>query len=149
MRFVEHAQRNARGYGLEWRYPFLDADVMAAVMALPAHARRDGALRKPVLRRLLRGVIPDAVVDKTTTQWNDRLIRDGLRRDAPLLENLARDSLLAACGAVRAEAFARKVADAAEGRGALGPALAALTAEIWMRDHLGRRRDGTTLSRQV
>jgi asparagine synthase (glutamine-hydrolysing) len=52
------------GVSLEGRVPFLDHEVVRLAMSMPAAAKiRDGQL-KSVLKRAVRGIIPDTVIDR-------------------------------------------------------------------------------------
>jgi len=56
--------RAAAACGLENRTPFLDHRIVEFAFRLPQEAKIDGFTTKAVLRRVARGVIPDAVVDR-------------------------------------------------------------------------------------
>jgi asparagine synthase (glutamine-hydrolysing) len=50
--------------GLELRAPFLDADVAACAARLPTSLKLRGKTTKYLLRQALRGVVPDAILDR-------------------------------------------------------------------------------------
>ncbi|WP_181771405.1 albusnodin/ikarugamycin family macrolactam cyclase [Amycolatopsis pittospori] len=56
----------ARPFGIWPQAPFLDNDVIRACLTLPAYQRADPATRKPLLRRALSGVVPEAVLSRST-----------------------------------------------------------------------------------
>jgi asparagine synthase (glutamine-hydrolysing) len=51
-------------HSLEARAPFLDAELVAYALALPAHLKIRGGITKYVLRRAVRGLLADDVIDR-------------------------------------------------------------------------------------
>lgn len=61
--------------GVEVRRPFSDVDLFEYVLSLPASVKFHGPLHKPLLRAAMRGLIPDAIVDrKDKTLFNEYLL---------------------------------------------------------------------------
>jgi asparagine synthase (glutamine-hydrolysing) len=56
--------RAAAAYGLENRTPFLDHRVVELAFRLPQSAKIRGLTTKAILRRVARGLVPDAIVDR-------------------------------------------------------------------------------------
>lgn len=52
------------GVSLEARVPFLDHKVVELAFSLPSAIRFQGGTLKPLLKRAVRGLIPDAVIDR-------------------------------------------------------------------------------------
>lgn len=52
--------RASMAYGLEARTPFLDVDLAEFIMQLPIELKKD----KRLLRRIMRGRIPDSIIDR-------------------------------------------------------------------------------------
>ena len=50
-------------HGIEIRVPFLDANLTSYVMALPSRLKVRGTQKKWILRKALRGTVPDWVLD--------------------------------------------------------------------------------------
>jgi asparagine synthase (glutamine-hydrolysing) len=81
---------------LEVRVPFADHDVVSFCMGLPNDRRIHRGRRKQLLRRVSRGLLDDATIDKkkrgffraASSTWLDTH-RDGIVRDA-LLDERAR-----------------------------------------------------------
>jgi asparagine synthase (glutamine-hydrolysing) len=59
---VWHEDRTAAGSGIEARVPFLDHRLVELVAAVPAHLRPQLLWDKEILRRGMRGYLPDEVV---------------------------------------------------------------------------------------
>jgi asparagine synthase (glutamine-hydrolysing) len=61
--YLEKVDRSTMAFGLEVRVPMLDKDLAAYVMGLPSHYKVHGLEKKWILRRAMRGVLPDAILD--------------------------------------------------------------------------------------
>lgn len=70
---LQRCDRVTMAHGLEARVPFLDVDVIEAVLALPpAHKLPTGdRMEKDLLRRAFKGWIPDSVLWRTKEQFGD------------------------------------------------------------------------------
>ena len=87
--FLHHDDRNSMSVGVESRSPFFDHRLAEAALALrPDELLRDGVLKWP-LRAAMRGLVPDAIVDRRDkqgftvdqTEWVKRASRRRDRRD--------------------------------------------------------------------
>lgn len=130
---------------LEVRVPFADHDVVSFCMSLPDDRRITRGRRKEILRRISRGLLDDATIDKkkraffraASSTWLDTH-RDGIVRDA-LLDERARGRGIFAPGAIEG------LIAQSQGTGRAGePLLAVLLLELWHRqfidaDGAGRR----------
>ena len=56
--------RASSAVGLEARAPFLDTDVVSFACKLPPELRMDGLTTKRILKKAMRGHIPDAILDR-------------------------------------------------------------------------------------
>ena len=130
---------------LEVRVPFADHDVVAFCMGLPDDRRIMRGRRKEILRRVSRGLLDDATIDKkkrgffraASSTWLNTH-RDGIVSDA-LLDERARGRGIFEPGAVES------LIAQSRGTGRAGePLLAVLLLELWHRyfidaDGAGRR----------
>ncbi len=130
---------------LEVRVPFADHDVVAFCMALPDDRRITRGRRKEILRRVSRGLLDDATIDKkkrgffraASSTWLNTH-RDGIVRET-LLDQRARDRGIFVPGTVES------LIAQSQGTGRSGePLLAVLLLELWHRqfidaDGVGRR----------
>ncbi len=133
---------------LEVRVPFADHDVVSFCMSLPDDRRIMRGRRKEILRRVSRGLLDDATIDKkkrgffraASSTWLNTH-RDGIVRDA-LLDERARSRGIFAPGAVEG------LVSQSQGSGRAGePLLAVLLLELWHRqfidaDGVGQRVTG-------
>ena len=73
-------------HGITVRRPFADVDLWEFFLALPAEVKVPGPARKQLLRSLLRGRVPDAILDrKDKTVFNDAVM-DSV--DWPVLDHV-------------------------------------------------------------
>lgn len=62
---LRYEDRNAMSVSIESRVPFLTTDLVSFVLSLPEeHLLGDDATSKAVLRQALRGLVPDAILDR-------------------------------------------------------------------------------------
>jgi asparagine synthase (glutamine-hydrolysing) len=65
--FLEKVDRATMTYGIEVRVPFLDAELGEFALGLPASQKIRGMEKKWVLRKALRGIVPDDILDAPKT----------------------------------------------------------------------------------
>jgi asparagine synthase (glutamine-hydrolysing) len=61
--FLEKVDRSTMALSTEVRVPFLDGDLVDYVAALPSRFKVRWGQKKRLLRRALRGIIPDSILD--------------------------------------------------------------------------------------
>ena len=135
---------------LEVRVPFADHDVVAFCMGLPDDRRILRGRRKEILRRVSRGLLDDATIDKkkrgffrsAASTWLN-IHRDGIVRET-LLDERARDRAIFVPGAVE------RLIGQSQGTGRAGePLLAVLLLELWHRQFVDRDGAGRRLVREA
>ncbi|MBG0776993.1 MAG: asparagine synthase (glutamine-hydrolyzing) [Desulfovibrionaceae bacterium] len=77
--------RSTMAHGLEARAPYLDHRVVEFAAALPPEFKLKGFSKKHILRKSLRGRLPDAILDRKKAGFNSP-ISHWLHRDSELLE---------------------------------------------------------------
>ncbi len=65
--FLEKVDKSTMAHGIEIRVPLLDGDLTRYAMSLPSSLKVRAAQKKWVLRRALRGILPDAILDAKKT----------------------------------------------------------------------------------
>jgi asparagine synthase (glutamine-hydrolysing) len=92
--------RMSMATSLETRAPFLDVDVMELAFSMPGHLKvRDGR-RKFVVKEALRGLLPDAILNRQKEGFSIPM-KQWLRKDLrPMMEQLLAPDRLAARGFV-------------------------------------------------
>ncbi|MSQ61115.1 MAG: asparagine synthase (glutamine-hydrolyzing) [Dehalococcoidia bacterium] len=61
---LRYADRNSMAFSREVRLPFLDHRLVEFVLGLPAEDLIGGAVTKKILRRAMRGLVPDKILDR-------------------------------------------------------------------------------------
>ena len=65
--FLEKVDKSTMSHGIEVRVPLLDRELTDYVMGLPASLKVRRGQKKWILRRALRGIVPDVVLDSPKT----------------------------------------------------------------------------------
>ena len=65
--FLEKVDKSTMAHSIEVRVPFLDAELSSYAMALPSDMKVRRGQKKWILRRALRGIVPDAILDGKKT----------------------------------------------------------------------------------
>ncbi|CAM5368356.1 asparagine synthase [Streptomyces abikoensis] len=123
----------AASAGLTTAYPFLDDRVLEACLAVRLHERTTPWHYKPLLAEAMRGIVPDAVLRRTTKADTGAEVTAGFRRHRADLLALCDDLLLARYGMADAGRL-RTTVLAACAEGAVRPPLVqTLATEAWLR----------------
>jgi asparagine synthase (glutamine-hydrolysing) len=131
----------ASQYSLDVRDPFRDLRVVLFMLAVPPDQLERGPVQKYILRRAMKGRLPDAIVERTETTPLDPLYRRSLfGREAATVERLLRAPDALWRGRVEEEwllgGFPEKFQAMPDGRGLLVPYFAA-SAELWSQARRG------------
>lgn len=95
-------------FGLEPRHPFLDRRLVEFALALPPEQRRKGTRTKRVLRRAMRGILPERIRARTNkAEFSCIVDREFAVRQAAGIAQLFSRSVLADLGIVRREEASR------------------------------------------
>jgi len=89
--FLEKVDKATMAHGLEVRVPFLDSELAAFAMGLPSTFKIRHGQKKWILRRAMRGILPDSILDAPKTGFDvpySRWLRGPLR---PYLESVLLD----------------------------------------------------------
>lgn len=78
---LEWDNKAAAMHGLEPAFPFLDRDLLAFLMAIPGDVQTWRGVPKGLLREGLRGVLPDAIRERTWKADFTHLVNDGVALD--------------------------------------------------------------------
>ncbi len=66
-KFLEKVDRATMAHGIEVRVPFLDSNLTAYVLSLPASVKVRGMKKKWILRKALQGILPDNILNGKKT----------------------------------------------------------------------------------
>jgi asparagine synthase (glutamine-hydrolysing) len=101
--------RMSMATSLETRAPFLDADVMDLAFSMPGHLKIRNGDRKWVLKRAMRGILPDAILTRRKEGFSIPM-KNWLRRELqPLMRSLLSPERVAARGLVEPAAVTRLI----------------------------------------
>jgi asparagine synthase (glutamine-hydrolysing) len=89
---VNESDQMSRFVGAELRFPFLDRNLYEFVMGLPPHFLFRDREVKRLLRQPLAAVLPPEFQQRTSFAHIGPLVTGGMRRDAPNIVNLLRNS---------------------------------------------------------
>ena len=119
---------------LEVRVPLLDPDLVALAARLPVDFKQRGANGKWIFKQAMRGILPDAVIDRPKTGFGAPLRQWLLKELNPLLRELLSPASLNARSLFDADAVQRLIADNASGRvDAAYPLFSLMCVELWCR----------------
>ncbi len=137
-----------RGYlekACDIRYPFLHRPLVELALAIPWSLKAVPGEPKALLRRAMRGVLPDEIRRRRQNASTGHAAYTGLRREWPVLERIAASSMLVDFGIVNRERLRNALHLARQGHARdLGGLLSTLTLDAWMQ-HAVRRGDRTWL----
>ena len=135
--------RASMAASLEARSPFLDPDLVDLIGRMPEELKLRGRTRKYILRRLMRGRLPDETIDRPKQGFGIPLgewLRGAL---APLVEEYLDADRIRANGLLDADRVRRIVDGHRERRGDYGNALwVMLQFELWQRSAGSVRQRG-------
>jgi asparagine synthase (glutamine-hydrolysing) len=131
---LHHDDRNSMSVGVESRSPFFDHRLAEVALALrPADLLRNGALKSP-LRDAMRGLVPDAIVDRRDKQGFSVDQASWVRgRLGDAIETTLADERTAARGYVRVPELHTLLADVRAGGRGIDELWRAFVTERWLR----------------
>lgn len=128
-------------FSLDVRDPFRDLRVVRFMLAVPPDQLERGPVQKYILRRAMKGRLPDLIVDRTETTFLDPFYRRSLfGRETATVERLLRAPNALWRGRVEEEwllgSFPEKFLTMPDGRALLVPYFAA-SAQLWSEARCG------------
>jgi asparagine synthase (glutamine-hydrolysing) len=132
------------GNEIEMRFPFLDRRLVEFAMAIPMDQKlRAVSDTRSILRRAMRGVLPEKIRTRTGKGQFDRSISLGLEKERKFVTELTKSSCLASMGLIDADKFreASEYAYIGETR-QIYLFMAVLSLEMWVRTFLRGQSDG-------
>jgi asparagine synthase (glutamine-hydrolysing) len=126
------------------RYPFLHRPLVELALAMPWSLKAVPGEPKAVLRRAMKGILPERVRCRTQNASTGHAAYNGLRKEWPVLERVVDSSVLVELGAVDRERLRTALHMARQGHAPdLGGLLSTLTLDAWLQHALhGRQRPG-------
>lgn len=118
---------------LEWRYPFLDRDLVAFCVSIPREQLVRPCQRRSLMRRALAGIVPQEILQRKRKAYVSRGLVGMLTAH---WQNLRKESLrLESLNIVDASSLSRSIEQASHGKDVpVLPLVKTLALEYWMRD---------------
>ena len=137
-----------RGYlekACDIRYPFLHRPLVELALAAPWSLKAVPGEPKAILRRAMKGILPERVRCRTQNASTGHAAYNGLRKEWPVLEQVAASSMLVELGVVDRERLRNALYLARQGHAPnLGGLLSTLTLDAWLQHAVpGRQRSWT------
>ena len=137
-----------RGYlekACDLRYPFLHRPLVELALAAPWSLKAAPGEPKAILRRAMRGILPERVRRRTRNASTGHAAYNGLRKEWPALGRVVASSMLVELGVVDRERLWNAMHLARQGHAPhLGGLLTTLTLDAWLQAAAaGRRPPGT------
>ena len=138
-----------RGYlekACDIRYPFLHRPLVELVLATPWRAKEVPGEPKALLRRAMRGVLPEEIRGRTRDVSTGHAVYTGLRKEWGVLQQLTESSMLVELGIVDRERLQNALHLARQGHAFhLGGLLSTLTLDAWLQ-HPAHKGDAACLT---
>jgi asparagine synthase (glutamine-hydrolysing) len=123
------------------RYPFLHRPLVELVLATPWGAKEPPGEPKALLRRAMRGILPENIRRRSQDVSTGHAVYTGLRKEWHVLDQVVGSSLLVELGIVNRERLQYALHMARQGHAPhLGGLLSTLTLDAWLQ-HAARKGD--------
>lgn len=99
----------------EYRYPYLDKDLVNFLMAIPREQLLRPGRRRALMRRALRDIVPHEILERRRKAFQIRAPLQALRESLSKIEKLFERSVLAAIGYVDRGSFRMALGKACDG----------------------------------
>jgi asparagine synthase (glutamine-hydrolysing) len=124
---------------VEMRYPFLDRRVVEFALATPVEQKIRPGETRSIVRRALKGIMPEAVRIRRTKCSPTEAVYRALNKQWPWISRLLLDPRVCARGIASREALSKAFQEARHGRiTSASQLLRVLSLELWLRSLEGR-----------
>ena len=93
---MEWNSRVAAMHGVEMAFPYLDSDLVQFLMSIPGDVQSHDGVPRGLMREAMRGIVPDAIIDRRTKGEFTQLANQSLELDFANIADLLGPSSLAA-----------------------------------------------------
>ncbi len=100
----------------EMRYPYLDRSLIEFILSIPATQLLQPGERRSLMRRGLRGLVPDSILSRKTKQFGARTPVLGMEKNFTEIRQMFAFALTAKLGYVSGERFLQKLEAARNGK---------------------------------
>ncbi|MGH8933525.1 MAG: asparagine synthase-related protein [Egibacteraceae bacterium] len=130
---VRRVNRLTSRFGVSWQAPYIDDRVVEAALSIRFEDCALPDRYKPTLAAAMRGIVPDAVLDRATKAEYSAEAYTGLRRHRQELLDVCEDMRLARLGLIDAEAFRSALLGLHSSSLTMIPLIGTLGCEMWLR----------------
>lgn len=134
--FLEKVDKSTMANGVEVRVPFLDNDLAAFALGLPAQLKVGGGVQKKLLKQALRGIVPDEVLTRPKKGFGvpyGNWLRGPLRE---FMQETLSNTTITASGLFDREELDRRITEHCERRDDWGFALwKMLNLSLWLAEY--------------
>lgn len=121
-------------YRPEYRYPFLDRDLVEYLFSIPREQLLRPGRRRSLMKRALAGIMPQEVLERRRKAFQLRAPLRTLQQAQPIVERLFADSMVASAGFIDTDKLHRAIRNSAQGDSEWWQALLKTIAlELWLR----------------
>ncbi|HWR15473.1 MAG TPA: asparagine synthase-related protein [Terriglobales bacterium] len=121
----------------EKRYPYLDRNFLEFLYAIPREQIVRPGQRRSLMRRSLRGIVPDEVLERRRKAYLSRGPASMISAEWPHLVSASRAMVSSSVGIVNREAFCEALQRAKEGQAvSIVPLMRTFDIEFWLQSHL-------------
>jgi asparagine synthase (glutamine-hydrolysing) len=92
---MEWNSRIGAMHALDVAFPYLDCDLIQFLMSIPGEVQSHGGVPRGLMRQAMRGVVPDAVIDRRSKGEFTHLMNEGIVNDFDAICDLLGPSALA------------------------------------------------------
>jgi len=118
----------------EKRYPYPDRDLLEFLFAVPREQLVRPGQRRSLMRRALKGIVPDEILNRKRKAFVARSPITDIQRESSLLADVASHMASGATGLVDANAFLEAVRQVCRGEEVpLIPLMRTISIEFWLR----------------
>ena len=78
---MEWNRRIAAMHALDVAFPYLDCDLIQFLMSIPGEVQSHDGVPRGLMRQAMRGVVPDAIIDRRSKGEFTRLMNEGVEND--------------------------------------------------------------------
>lgn len=101
---MEWNNKMAAMYGMDMAFPFLDRELVAFLMGIPGEMQTWKGVPKALLREAMRGILPDAIVRRTSKGDFTHVVNEAMEQEYPRLVHCLEEGMMAVrMGYVREE----------------------------------------------
>ena len=139
-RAIHFYNRIAEPYGIEVCHPLYDLRLAEFMLAMPQELVRLDGRRKGFLRRAMRGLLPDPVLDRVEKPDLASFYHLGIRNEEVQIRKLIAESPLVALGLVDREKLGARLEAylGADPKHSVADFWSVLMTDLWLREHSQR-----------